>query len=81
MLRGNFTDEEERDKKRQEAPFDHIRIRVCSSEHYVFLQEATEGTEILFRKMKREKRQKHFSFSIKEISTPLALVYSSIVKT
>jgi len=78
LLRGSFTDEEERDKERQEAPFDHTRIRVCSSEHYVFLQEisfssqATEGTEILFRK--REKRQKHFSFSIKEISTPLALV-------
>jgi hypothetical protein len=31
-----------------------------------------EGVEILFRK--REKRQMHFSFSIKEISTPLALV-------
>jgi hypothetical protein len=78
LLRGNFTDEEERDKERQEAPFDHTRIHVCSSEHYVFLQEisfssqATEGTEILFRK--REKRQMHFSFSINEISTPLALV-------
>jgi len=78
MLRDNFTDEQERDKERQEAPFDHIRIRVCSSEHYVFLQEisfssqVTEGTEILFRK--REKRQKNFSFSIKEISIPLVLV-------
>ncbi len=56
MLRGRFTDEEERDKERQEAPFDHTRIRVCSSDHYVFLQEisfssqATGGAEILFRK-------------------------------
>jgi hypothetical protein len=78
LIRGIFTDEEERDKERQEAPFDHTRIRVCSSEHYVFLQEIsfcsqlTEGTEILFRK--RGKRQKHFPFSIKEISTPLPLV-------
>jgi hypothetical protein len=61
-LRGSFTDEEERDKERQEAPFDHTRIRVCSSEHYVFLQEfasnssqATKGTEILFRKEKKDK--------------------------
>ncbi len=59
---------------------DHINcLQVAIKTHSsVFLQEisfssqATEGTEILFRK--REKRQKHFSFSIKEISTPLALV-------
>jgi hypothetical protein len=56
LLRDRFTDEEERDKERQETPIDHTRIRVCSSEHYVFLQEisfssqGTEGTEILFRK-------------------------------
>jgi hypothetical protein len=55
LLRDSFTDEEEREKERQETPFDHTRIRVCL--------QATEGTEILFRK--REKRQKHFSFSIK----------------
>jgi hypothetical protein len=61
LLRGSFTDEEEQDKERQEAPFDHTRIRVCSSEHYVFLQEisfrsqATEGTEILFRKREKDK--------------------------
>jgi hypothetical protein len=78
LLRDSVTDEEELDKERQEAPFDHTRICVCSSEHYFFLQDiffssqVTEGTEILFRK--REKRQKHFSFSIKETSIPLALV-------
>jgi hypothetical protein len=78
LIQGSFTDEEERDQERQETPFDHTRIRVCSSEDYVFLQEisfssqATEGSEIPFRK--REIRQKHFSFSIKEISIPLAIV-------
>jgi hypothetical protein len=66
LIRGNFTDEGKRDKERQETPFDHTRIRVCSSEHYVFLEEisfssqGTEGTEVLFRK--RERRQKHFFF-------------------
>ena len=77
LLRGSFTDEEERDKERQETPFDHTRIRVCSSEYYVFLEEisfssqGTEGTEVLFRK--REKDKSIFFF-IKETSTPLALV-------
>jgi hypothetical protein len=54
LLRGSFTDEEERDKERQEAPFDHTRIRVCSSEHYVFLQ------EISFDSQKLPKGQKFF---------------------
>jgi hypothetical protein len=51
LLRDSFTDEEKRDKDRQEAPFDHTRIRVCSLEHHVFLQEisfrsqGTEGTD------------------------------------
>jgi hypothetical protein len=37
-----------------------------------FTDEEPEGTEILFKK--REKQQMHFSFSINEISTPLAVV-------
>ena len=71
LLRGSFTDEEERDKERQEAPFDHTRIRVCSSEHYVFLQEISfsshqpKGQKFFLGK---EKKTKAFSFSIKEIS-------------
>jgi len=60
LLRGSFTDEEERDKGRQETPFDHTRIRVCSSEHYVFLQEISfsshqpKGQKFFLGKEKKE---------------------------
>ena len=39
VLRGSFTDEEKRNKDRQEALFDHTRTLVCSAEHYVSFQE------------------------------------------
>jgi hypothetical protein len=54
LIRVSFTDEDERDKDRQEALIDHTRTRVCSVQHYVSLQEFSrfdkepEGAEILF---------------------------------
>ena len=61
LIWGSFTDEEDRDKERQEAPFDHTRIRVCSSEHYVFLQEISfshkqpKGQKFFLGKEKKDK--------------------------
>ncbi len=77
LLRGSFTDEEERDKDRQEAPFDHTRTRVCSQSTLSSFKrsplgcEEPEEAEILLRK--REKKAKSFSFH-NDIYTPLALV-------
>jgi hypothetical protein len=83
LLRGSVTDEEERDEDRQEAPFDHTRTRVCSSEHYDFLQEFSfrlqgnpKGQKYFLGKEKKTKA--FFFFHKRNLYCSCSRIYSSV---
>jgi hypothetical protein len=87
LLRSSFTDEEERDKDRREAPWttsEHASVlgALCRPTR-VLLQVArthTKEAEILF--LGKEKKEKAFSFSIKRnLYSSCSRIYSSIVKS
>ena len=86
LLRGSFTDEEERDKERQEAPFDHTRRRVCSQSTMSLLKSFLLAPKRTWRGrnsfLGKEKKAKAFSFSIKRnLYSSCSRIYSSIVKS